>query len=201
MEYEGNLSSEPVNAFVTRAVKPGCMDDFDSWVQGIRQVVTDFEGYLGTELIYPQDRDDPEVMVAIRFDDYSHLRVWMNSIEQKEEMDGNGMTGERMTPEQPVSAPALPRRVVQPAGPAAPALYKTQLITILAVYPMLLTFSTLLLHFFPGLPRPISILINVVLVVTAMTYFVMPWLTRLLHSWLYPVPTAAREENRTEPMR
>lgn len=200
MEYEGNFSSEPVNALVTRAVKPGCMDDFESWVQGIRQVVRDFEGYLGTELIYPQDRDDPEVMVAIRFDDYSHLRAWMNSIEQKDGMDGNGMTGERMTPEMHVSDPALPRQV-QPAGPAAPALYKTQLITILGVYPMLLTFSTLLLHFFPGLPRPISILTNVVLVVTAMTYFVMPWMTRLFHSWLYPVQPAVSEENQTEQMR
>ncbi len=68
----------------------------------------------------------------------------------------------------------------------APAKYKTAILTILALYPPLLALSTLLSYVLPGWPRALLVLLNVLLLVPTMTYYIMPWVTRQFRSWLYP---------------
>jgi antibiotic biosynthesis monooxygenase (ABM) superfamily enzyme len=64
--------------------------------------------------------------------------------------------------------------------------YKLFLLTWLAIYPLI----TLILYFFAKplnlLPLPIRTLVLTVVLVYLMTYWVMPMLMKLFHSWLYP---------------
>lgn len=66
-----------------------------------------------------------------------------------------------------------------------PQRYKLFLLTWLAIYPLI----TLILYFFNQplnlLPLPIRTLVLTGVLVYLMTYWVMPMLMKLFHSWLY----------------
>jgi antibiotic biosynthesis monooxygenase (ABM) superfamily enzyme len=66
-----------------------------------------------------------------------------------------------------------------------PPRYKLFLLTWLAIYPLI----TLILYFFKQplslLPLPIRTLVLTGALVYLMTYWVMPMLMKLFHSWLY----------------
>jgi len=187
MENEGKSSSEPVTALIVRVVKPHRVNDFEEWVRSINQVVKGFEGYLGTDLIRPRDHSHPEYVIVLRFDEYDHLRTWMGSLEREEWVKrSEDMTiGEMRVQEAHGFAPwfTLPDHST---ASTSPARYKMALLTILALYPPLLALSTLLSYLLHGWPRALLILLTVLLLVPAMTYYIMPWMTRLFRSWLYP---------------
>ena len=187
MEYEGKSSSQPVTVVLVRNVKADRSNEFEEWVKGINQVVKGFEGYLGTDLIRPREHSHPEYVIVIRFDDYEHLRAWMGSKEREEWVKrSEDMTiGEIHVQEAHGFQPwfTLPDQSV---ALTSPARYKMALLTIVALYPSLLALSTLLSYFLRGWPRALLILLNVLMLVPAMTYYIMPWMTRLFRSWLYP---------------
>ena len=190
MEYEGKSSSQPVTVVLVRNVRADRLNEFEEWVKGINQVVKGFEGYLGTDLIRPRDHSHPEHVIVIRFDDYEHLRAWMGSKEREEWVKrSEEMTiGEIHVQEAHGFQPwfTLPDHS---AASIAPARYKMALLTILALYPPLLALSTLLSYLLHGWPRALLMLLTVLLLVPAMTYIIMPWITRLFRSWLYPKAT------------
>ena len=180
-------SSEPVTMLLVRNVRPDRLKDFEEWVTGVKQVVRRFEGYLGTDIIRPRDHSHPEYVIMARFDHYEHLRAWMSSREREELLKkSEDMTiGETHVQEAHGFEPwfTLPERS---AVSLPPPKYKMALLTILAIYPSLLALSTLLSYLLPNWPRPLLILLNVILLVPAMTYYIMPWITRLFRTWLYP---------------
>ncbi len=192
MEYEGKSSSEPVTVVFVRNVKPSRMNDFEEWVKGINQAVKGFEGYLGVDVIRPGDHSHPEYVIVLRFDKYDHLRAWMGSTEREvwvkksEEM----MIGETHIQEAHGFEPwfTLP---IHSSASASPAKFKMALVTILAIYPPLLAVNTILSLLLPGWPMALVTLLNLFLLVPAMTYYIMPWMTRLFRSWLYPEAPAS----------
>lgn len=82
----------------------------------------------------------------------------------------------------------LPHRT---AASTLPARYETALTTIMALYPPLLAASTLLSGMFHGWPGPWLMLLTVILLVPAMTYFIMPWMPRAFRSLLHPESAAS----------
>jgi antibiotic biosynthesis monooxygenase (ABM) superfamily enzyme len=188
MVEEGKSSSEPVTMLLVRTVRPDRLKDFEEWVTGVKQVVRRFEGYLGTDIIRPRDHSHPEYVIMARFDNYEHLRAWMSSREREEllKKSENLTIGATHVQEAHGFEPwfTLPERS---AASHPPPKYKMALLTILAIYPSLLALSTLLSYLLPNWPRALLILLNVILLVPAMTYYIMPWITRLFRPWLYPV--------------
>lgn len=192
MEYEGKSSPEPVTVVFVRNVKPNRRNDFEEWAKGINQAVKGFEGYLGMDVIRPGDHSHPEYVIVLRFDEYEHLRAWMGSterevwVEKSEEM----MIGETHIQEAHGFEPwfTLPDHST---ASAPPAKYKMALVTILAIYPPLLALSTILSSLLHGWPTALVILLNLLLLVPAMTYYIMPWMTRLFCFWLYPEAPAS----------
>ena len=187
MIEQGKSSSEPVTMLLVRTVKPDRLIDFDEWVQGVKQVIRQFEGYLGTDIIRPRDHTHPEYVIMARFDSYEHLRAWMTSKEREELLKkSQDLTiGEAHVQEAHGFEPwfTLPERTV---ASTPPPKYKMALLTMLAIYPSLLALGTLLSYLLPTWPRALLILLNVILLVPLMTYYIMPWMTRLFRTWLYP---------------
>ncbi len=192
MGFEADSSLEPVTTLIVRLVKPDRMNDFEQWLAGMNQVVKGFEGHLGTDLIRPRDHSHPEYVIVVRFDNYEHLRAWMGSTERERWLKrSEEMTvGEMHVQEAHGFEPwfTLPDRSVPSV---APARYKMALLTVLALYPPLLALSTVLSYLLHDWPRPLVMFFNVLLLVPAMTYFIMPWMTRLFRSWLYPGAAAS----------
>jgi len=186
------MSLEPVTAVFVRDIKPERIGDFEEWVKGINQVVKGFEGYQGMDVIRPGDHSHPEYVIVLRFDEYEHLRAWMGSVEREmwvkksEEMT----IGETYIQQAHGFEPwfTLPDHS---ATTAPPAKYKMALLTILAIYPPLLAVSAILAALLQGWSGSALILLSVILLVPAMTYYIMPWMTRLFRFWLYPDTAAS----------
>jgi antibiotic biosynthesis monooxygenase (ABM) superfamily enzyme len=66
------------------------------------------------------------------------------------------------------------------------AYYKSVIVGVLSVYPLILLANALLGPLLAPLPPLLGLLISVTFVSALLTYPVMPWLTMLLRGWLYP---------------
>ena len=192
MVLNENTSPEPVTVVIVRDIKPSRIADFENWVKDISPVVRRFDGYLGMDVIRPGDHTHPEYVIVLRFEEYEHSRAWMGSTERaawvkkSEEMT----MGETYIQEAHGFEPwfTLPDHSTISAPPAK---YKMSVLTILAIYPPLMVTSTILAMIFQGWPGYLLILMSVILLVPAMTYAIMPWMTRLFRFWLYPETAAS----------
>jgi len=70
------------------------------------------------------------------------------------------------------------------APPTPPKRWKMALITLCALYPLVLGVPIVLRPFTDGWPLPLGILLTMSVTIPLMTWVVMPTLTRRLGSWL-----------------
>ena len=178
---------EPVTAIFARIVKSDRIQDFEAWLKGINEVVRQFDGYLGTDVIRPGGHARPEYVTILRFENYDDIKQWQESPDRAEWIEkSNDMTvGDPHLQE----AHGLESWFTLPGRQTAvlpPAKYKMAVLTVATIYPLILLVGTALALPPQGLPPLIATLITVIVVGTSMTYFVMPWITRLFQFWLFP---------------
>jgi hypothetical protein len=77
-----------------------------------------------------------------------------------------------------------------------PPRWKMWLVSVVAVYPLVLTFQALLVPRMAGLPLPLKALSFPLVLLTLMTFVVMPVVTRLLRRWLGPGLAATGSRSR-----
>jgi len=76
--------SDPVSVAITRHVKPGQVEVFESWLNEIRAVAAGFDGYAGMDVVRPADADNPTYFIILRFDSTEHYGAWHESQERAE---------------------------------------------------------------------------------------------------------------------
>ena len=177
----------PVTAVASRRVKPGREREFEEWVTGIFAAANRAPGYLGSEVLRPgDDPEDDEYRIVFRFDRASNLHAWENSEERRrwlrksrpllrEEEKVHVLTGLE-------TWFTLPSR----AGEPAPPRYKMALVTWLAVFPVVAVIFSVFGRWLELLPTLVRTLVFTLVMVTLMTYVIMPRMTRLFSFWLYP---------------
>jgi antibiotic biosynthesis monooxygenase (ABM) superfamily enzyme len=175
----------PVTAVASRRVKPGREQEFEEWVSGILGAAARFPGYLGSNIIRPSEPDDDEFQIVFKFDHASNLKRWEGSRERRSwlhkvrplvhEENVRVLTGLE-------TWFTLPSRPGEPAPPR----YKMAIITWFAVFPLATGIFAVTEPLLGGLPTVIRTLVFTLIMVTTMTYVVMPRTTRLFSFWLYP---------------
>jgi len=176
----------PVTAVASRRVKQGREQEFEEWVSGILAAANKFPGYLGTEVLRPSDPDDNEYKIIFRFDHASNLHAWETSQERqrwlrksrpllREEEKVHILTGLETW----FTLPSKP-------GEPAPPRYKMAVVTWLGVFPVVTAIFFLLGRWLNPLPTVLHTLVFTALMVTLMTYVILPRMTRLFSFWLYP---------------
>lgn len=180
-----NTNDPPVTAVASRRVKSGKEGEFEEWVSGILDSAAEFPGYLGSNVVRPSDPDDDEFQILFKFDHASNLEKWQESEERHawlrrvqpivHEENVRVLTGLE-------TWFTLPSR---PGGPAPPR-YKMAVVTWIAVFPLATAIFALTQPLLGGLPTVLRTLVFTLVMVTTMTYFVMPRMTRLFSFWLYP---------------
>jgi antibiotic biosynthesis monooxygenase (ABM) superfamily enzyme len=176
------VTTEPVTVVVSRQVDAGRARDFDRWGETVIDVARTFPGFLGGAVLHP-GRDSDEFHVVYRFDSIASLRGWEESAERGRWLaEVAGWTDEVRT-----------RRVTgletwfTPAGMTSmtpPPRWKMWLLSIAAIYPLVLLVSWLLLPEVSGWPLALRALVLPVVTLTLMTYVVMPRLTRWARRFL-----------------
>ena len=177
----------PVTAVASRRVKSGREKEFEEWVAGITAAASEFPGYLGSNNFRPSGSDDDdEYQIVFSFDHASNLRAWQDSEERRR-------WNERARPliqEEPKVRilTGLETWFTLPSkeGAPPPPRYKMATITWLAVFPLATLVFMVLDPLIGSAPVALRTLAFTLVMVTLMTYIVMPRMTRLFSFWLYP---------------
>ena len=183
---EGQRGEDPpVTGVASRRVEPGREEEFEEWVSGILGAVKGFPGYLGSDVLRPKSAEEGEYRILYRFDHTSNLERWEDSEERRRWLD----RAEPLVQEQTVGRlTGLETWFTLPAkaGEPAPPRYKMVVVTWLAVFPLATVLFMILQPLLGGAPTVLRTLVFTLVMVTTMTYLVMPRMTRLFSFWLYP---------------
>ncbi|MBD1913269.1 MULTISPECIES: antibiotic biosynthesis monooxygenase [unclassified Leptolyngbya] len=186
--------TDAITLVISEVVEPDRLQEYEVWAKGINQAVQQAEGFLGVDVIRPRDHDYPEYVVIVKFDHYQHLRQWLTSSTYQAWMaEAHKFISVRSQQELPNGLElwfTLPQPTQQRSQPP---FYKQVIVGVLAVYPLILLANAVLGPWLNGLHPLLGLLISVIFVSTLLTYPVMPWLTKLLNTWLYP-PTQKRSK-------
>ena len=123
----------------------------------------------------------------VRFAEYDHLKAFMASGEREEFLKkSEPMVTREMSVQEMHGLDSFFTLPDHSSPSITPARYKMAILTFLVLYPSLLFLNPLITAIFRGFPRPLLILFSLIVLVPFMTYFLMPWVTRLFRFWLYP---------------
>ena len=179
-------TDDPVTVLYSRRVKAGREADFEAWAHGIVAAARQFPGHLGASVLgAPGSR---EYHILFSFADRRSLRAWLESAERHRWLAqlGNLLEADRGLQqltglETWFKLPGSNMPTMKP-----PPRWKMWLVSLVAVYPLVLAFQVLLVPRMAKLPLLLRALLFPLVLLTLMTFVVMPMVTRLLHRWLGP---------------
>ncbi|SDH67047.1 hypothetical protein SAMN04515691_0447 [Leifsonia sp. 98AMF] len=175
----------PVTVSITRRVDGNRLAEVTHWVQSGVNLANTYDGFLGSGWVRAH-ADSDEWHMLYRFADADTLEAWEASDDRAEWLyEGREL----------VEVARVERRTgiegwfdaPQPGVPAAPPRWKQAVTIWLGFFPLSLLFTTLVTSFVPGWHElwPIAtVLITTLCLTPTMTYFLLPFVTRLLQPWL-----------------
>lgn len=180
-------TTAPVTVIVTRRVRHGREADFERLMSGMQAAAARFPGHMGGFLIPPDVPENGCYRTLFAFDNEQHLQAWTRSTERNDWLvriatvtHGDSALRVLNGLETWFALPAARMK-------APPPRWKMALVTWSGIFPLVLLSShTVTPLLGPRLHPTLVVLVATGLIVTAMTWFVMPTLVRLLAGWLYP---------------
>ena len=181
-------SSTPdvVTVVTSRRIKRGREAEFERLLEGIDVDARKMPGYVERKVIRPRDHEHPEYVIIFKFDSYAHLRAWTTSPIRKAWLKKISKVASDPFKEQILTGlESWFTSPVQP-GVAPPPAWKMALVTGAVVYPLAMALNIALNARLGFLPMPLRSLLSCAIMISLMTWVIMPRVTRALHGWLYP---------------
>lgn len=180
-----NPDDPPVTVDVLQRVKPGCEADFKQVLTDLIVAARSFEGHLGVN-VFRSGSSSSEYRIVFKFDRLSHLKQWEASpLRQKLLKRASQLTVDAGQTSILTGLETWFTLPTQPGLPPPPR-YKMVILSGIAIFILLNLATTFVVPLLLPLPALLRTLIVVLLMVSIMTYVVMPRLTRLFAGWLYP---------------
>ena len=177
-----NPSGSSVIEVITRDIVPGRERDFEEWAH---RIVSAAARYGATDTIITPDPATPTRRVFVQhFPNEEASRAWEESEERNRLVQE---AGDFSTPDLQ-RATGLETWFVLPGEGAIvpPPRWKMLLVTLIGSYPLVVLYSAFVLPSLEGWPLLVRAAVLPIVLLSLMTYVVMPQLTRLLRRWLYP---------------
>jgi uncharacterized protein len=186
-DVETRSTAEPVKIVLERRVRPGAKDPFEAWVRDVVATASRSGTLQGSSVL---SRDD-DYFVLLRFASQQDLARWQSSPEVTDLLTkGDALaTSPSLAPcvktglETWFTVPGMPTPT------HAPPRWKMALVTWLALMPLVIASGKVVPPEWPLLPK---VALSTLIPVVALTWVVMPNLTRVLHGWLYGEPLKSR---------
>lgn len=181
----------PVTEVVTRRVRAGMDEKYESWLRRQFAEAEALPGFLGADVERPApDARIREYTSVIRFDNVKNLRAFEHSdmrhryLAEVVDLTEGDATLHRLS--------GLEFWFTPPKGTAVPqpTRWRMMLVTMVTVYFLIMTAGQLALRGLAGAPFPVRMAVLVIIQVTLMTYVFMPRVTRLMARWIYPTVRA-----------
>jgi antibiotic biosynthesis monooxygenase (ABM) superfamily enzyme len=164
----------------------GAVGEFAEWARGATAEAARFPGNLAATVVHNEGSRD--FHVVNQFETRRDLRAWLDSPQREKWLRharslaaGRTATQERTGLETWFHVPSEATATMRP-----PPRWKMWLVSMIAVYPLVLAFQAFLVPLTSSWPLPLRAALFPVVLLTAMTYVVMPIVTRLLRRWLRP---------------
>lgn len=180
MQITDRATTEPVTTIVEQAVISGKETLFEDWSRQIRESCRNFPGYLGTEIVCPED--DKGIFISIfRFDSYDHLEAWMLSEERSKHLKN----AQSFCAAPPKISRYRSLEFMFPTEDTGkpPSREKMALITYLGLVPPVYYVPPLVTEHLTNAPM-FATLISLGIITPMMVYIIMPVLTQLFKPWL-----------------
>lgn len=176
----------PVTVIAVHRIKPGKEKAFEEIMSNLIEAAIAFEGHLGANVIRPSDSQDSQYHIIFKFDRMSNLHRWENSEIRHKWLIRLAEVTQESLPYQILTGLetwfTLPgQQTVKP-----PPRYKMAFVTWLAIFPLVVAINVLFGTYLNALPLLLRSLVLTVMLISLMTYVVMPRMTRLFSRWLYP---------------
>lgn len=179
-----------VTLLIARTVRDDRASAFSAALSVMLQDVARSEGHLGTVVQRP-DPPNREWHLLLRFATDADLERWEASAESRRFLDATSdfvIGGPHIERVNGLEAWfALPDRAHTPPPPK----WKTAVVSVLAIYPLIMTAQVLLSPIEGYLPGWAATFVSVVALTPIMTWVAMPALTWLMQTWLYGRPKPA----------
>lgn len=175
---------EPVSTIVSREVPAAKVAQFEPLLQEVITAAREYGGHLGVDVLRPEAGG--VYQIVFRYRSRAEHEAWMASderirlVRRIDELLDDGTTPEVRTVD------GWEGWFVSPgyAPPAPPRRWKMALITIAALYPIVLATILVLAAVTGGWPLPLALLVTMGLTIPLMTWVIMPQLTVRLGGWL-----------------
>lgn len=202
--------AHPITVAIERRIDPSRAVEATGWMQDGTDLATGFAGFLGSGWVRAGEGSDLWYMLY-RFRDIPTLEAWEESPQRSGWLESGRAFASEVRVERRTGiegwfdapfathvetrhvgghsddfAAAAPTGPVQQPIPAAPPRWKQAVAIWLGFFPTNLLASWLL-GFVPGFaesPLVVRVLFATLLLTPVMTYFVLPWVTRMLRPWL-----------------
>jgi len=177
--------NQEVTAVIQRHINPGHDKDYDQWFDRLLKVLKTFPRFRGITVVAPGVKEPNVRIVIYRFADRASMDNCESSPERKElfaELEKYATqafaphaTGLETWFKLPDSSFVVP-----------PPKWKMAAVTLLASSIIGFVSRLILMPYLIHIPLVVSTIIYAAILVLVLTYFAMPYLSRLLHRWLYP---------------
>ena len=197
----------PITVAIERRIDPARTAEATSWMQAGTDLAARFGGFLGSGWVRTGEESDLWYMLY-RFADIETLETWEQSNERRWWLDSGRAFAREVRVElrtgiegwfDASDAFSVETRMmdtstgtIQEPIPAAPPRWKQAITIWLGFFPVNLVGSWLLLMVptFADWPLIARVALSTALFTPIMTYFVLPWVTRMLQPWLRRSRTA-----------
>lgn len=172
----------PVTVVITWNVVQGREAVFEEWAHGITEAGRHYPGHLGSNW-FRLGRDANRYRTVIKFADAASLRGWMDSEERRDWL--RRVEGYTRRSEEHLTGMETWFTLPGAAGPV-PARWKMFLVTVVCSYVVSLTVNLALHDVLSAVPLAVRVLITTAILVGALTWPILPNVTRFLRRFLYP---------------
>lgn len=170
---------------VSHFVKQGKEGAFEQALKLVVQKAMAYDGYQGIQIIRPTTKAEQEYILLIRFDTERNYQTWADSEPRNEwflQLKNYVYKESEIRSEEGLefwfSLPEI-------TGSKPPTKWKMAILTWMVIYPSVLTLSTLTGIYLYFLPLAVRMLIVSVTLVSLMTYFIMPKITKIFAAWIF----------------
>lgn len=174
----------PVTIIVKRRPKPDRTEDFEKVMSGTTKDAMTFKGHLGANIILPTKAGD-YYRIVFKFDSMRNYLAWESSEVRQQWLE---RYAEVTAGEQELEVlSGLETWFTIPGEEALvpPPKYKMMTIVWMSIFPLSLLLYYCLNPFISGLHIITQVAITSLILVTLMTYVVMPLMAKLFHRWLH----------------
>jgi antibiotic biosynthesis monooxygenase (ABM) superfamily enzyme len=176
----------PVTVDVILSVKPSCEEEFERILTKMIAAAEMFEGHLGVNVFRPSDISNLQYRIVFKFDRLSNFRQWEGSeirkgyLAQINRLIIDKGQFQILTGLETWFTLSTNKAIVPPPR------YKMFILTWMTIFVLVNLMNQLVIPYLSFLPSILATLLVSGLMVLAMTYVIMPRITKLFAKWLYP---------------